>query len=166
MTTKLSLTEFLKNNTDEASHLPRLPTADELSLIRKGLRKKKIPDISLLPNEFGYEGVGYFHKKSIDDSLVFQWTTSSHASPRIRSYKDLCINQESENDRLEFGWMIANFARIDAISYLSKMRPISYSDYHQNEFVKQYNSEKDHFERIENVWRHWSIVPAGHMIFQ
>jgi len=165
MTTKLSLVQFLQNSSDEPYQLPKLPTDLEIKLIRKGLRKKMVPDISLLPNEFGYEEVGQFSKELINGSIVFQWMTNSYESPKSRSYQDLCMNEDSEKDRLELGWMIADFARIDAMSHLSQMRPISYADHHQNLFNRQYAKQKRHFEKIENEWRHWSIVSAGHMNF-
>lgn len=164
MNTRLTLTEFLKHSLDDSSHLPMAPSTDDLKKIRKGIRKKSIPDISLLPNEFGYEGVGVFQKIWTDDSLGFKWSTAEYKSPKSVTFHDLCMNKDNEIDRLELGWMIANFARLDAISHLQQMRPISYEDHHQDLFAKQYSKQKRHFETIENEWRHWSIVPAGHMI--
>jgi hypothetical protein len=166
MEKKLSLFDFLLDTTEESSGLPRIPTIDELKILRKSLRKKIAPAIFLLPDEFGYEGVGHFQRKLIQDTLIIEWTTGESGSPKARPYQELCMSKDGENDRLEFGWMIANFARLDAVSYLSRMRPISYEDYHQDLFNKQYADQKKHFEKIETEWRHWSIVPAGHMKFK
>lgn len=165
MKLKLSLGEFLQNSSNEAPHLPNIPSAEDLLLLRKGLRKKEVPDIAMLPNEFGYEGVGHFQKHQTDRSVVFEWMIPGYESSKSVAYLDLCSKKENEKDRLEFGWMIGNFARLDAISHLSQMRPISYEDHHQNLFNKQYAQQKKHFEKIEIEWRHWSIVLAGHMIF-
>ena len=60
--------------------------------------------------------------------------------------------------------MIADFAKLDAIKYLGQLRPIGYEDHHQNQFNKQYSNQAKHFQNIENEWRHWAIVPAGHML--
>lgn len=165
MANKLTLSEFLELSTDETTYLPTLPTLDQLRLIRKGLRKKKMPDISLLPAEFEYEGVGKFVKKVVNSDYLIEWETQGKETKKS-TFINLCVDSEQELDRLVFGWMIADFARLDCINYLRKMRPISYSDFHQNQFNKQYVSQQRHFQRIENVWRHWAIVPASHMLFK
>jgi len=159
---KLNLSEYLISATDESNYLPALPSVDDLKLLKKGLRKKPVPDVSLLPNEFKYEDVGEFHKKIIGTAVSFAWKTPN-VQIKECFFIDLCIKKEHEIDRLQFGWMIANFALLDGMNHLSKMRPISYSDFHQNLFNKQYSKEHKHFQKIENVWRHWAIVPAGHM---
>jgi hypothetical protein len=164
MADQLTLSKFLEFATDETTYLPALPTLNQLKLIRKGLRKKKIPDLSMLPNKFEYEGVGKFTKKLIDSDFLIEWQTEG-GEMKKSSFSHLCSDVDKELDRLEFGWMVADFARMDAINHLSKMRPISYSDFHQNQFNKQYASQQKHFQKIENVWRHWAIVPACHMLF-
>ena len=79
MATKLSLSEFLEFSTNETTFLPTLPTLDQLKLIRKGLRKKKIPDFSLLPNEFESDGVGKFVMEIIDSDYSIEWKTDGSA---------------------------------------------------------------------------------------
>ena len=164
MTTKLSLSEFLEFSTNETTLLPTLPTLDQLKLIRKGLRKKKTPDFSLLPNEFESDGVGKFVMEIIDSDYSIEWKKDSSAIKKS-SFNQLCVDSEKELDRLEFGWMIADFARLDGINHLRKIHRISNSDYHQDLFNKEYASQQKHFQGIENVWRHWAIVPASHMLF-
>ena len=83
MATKLSLSEFLEFSTNETTFLPMLPTLDQLKLIRKGLRKKKIPDLSMLPNKFKYEGVGKFTKKLIDSDYLIEWQTDGCAMKNL-----------------------------------------------------------------------------------
>ena len=73
MTNKMTLNDFLETSINESNYLPLLPTLDELKLIRKGLRKKKVPDIFLLPTEFEYEDIGKFEKKSIGSDFSFSW---------------------------------------------------------------------------------------------
>lgn len=163
--TKLSLDEFLQGSTDKSTHLPSIPTMVELSMIRKGLRKKKLPDFSLLPDEFEHEGVGQFQTKTNDSGLSFEWKTSTSQELRQCSLSKLCTDEAHEKDRLELGWMIANFAKLDGLTYLGNLRPIGYEDYHQNEFNKLYAKQQKHFQNIENEWRHWSIVQAAHMLF-
>ena len=165
MTSKLSLSEFIQQSTDDSSILPPLPNKEELKLIRKGLRKKEVPNIELLPSNFEYEGVGKFAKESIDSDVSLVWKTAN-GTANNHLLSELCMSAEHELKRLEFGWMIANFAKLDSTSYLSQMRPISYEDRHQNQFNKQYEKQEKHFQKIENDWRHWAIVPAGHMLFK
>ena len=165
MATKLSLSEFLEFSTNETTFLPTLPTLDQLKLIRKGLRKKKIPDFSLLPTEFEYDSVGKFVMEIIDSDYSIEWKKDSSAIKKS-SFNQLCVDSEKELDRLEFGWMIADFARLDGINHLRKIHRISNSDYHQDLFNKEYASQQKHFQGIENVWRHWAIVPASHMLFR
>lgn len=165
MISKLSLSEFIQQRTDDSNILPPLPNEEELRLIRKGLRKKEVPNIELLPSEFEYEGVGKFSKESIDSDVTLVWKTE-HGMLSNHLLSELCMSAEHELKRLEFGWMIANFAKLDSTSYLSQMRPISYEDRHQDQFNKQYEKQRKHFQKIENDWRHWAIVPAGHMLFK
>lgn len=165
MTSKLSLSEFIQQITDDSSILPPLPNKEELKLLRKGLRKKEVPNIELLPPNFEYEGVGKFAKESIDSDVSLVWETAN-GTANNHLLSELCMSAEHELKRLEFGWMIANFAKLDSTSYLSQMRPISYEDRHQNQFNKHYEKQEKHFQKIENDWRHWAIVPAGHMLFK
>ena len=165
MTSKLSLSEFIKNNSDDSNLIPPLPNKEELKLIRKGLRKKLIPNIELLPSAFEYDGVGKFTKELNGSDVYLSWETAN-GTPNNHLLSELCMNAEYEFKRLEFGWMIANFAKIDSASYLSQMRPISYEDRNQNQFNKKYEKQEKHFQKIENEWRHWAIVPAGHMLFK
>ncbi len=165
MKNKLTLSEFLEDARDESSQLPSLPSMEELKLIRKGLRKKDVPNPLSLPAEFKYEGVGVFTKKMIGSEVSFVWTVAKEETITC-SYSELCMDTARELQRLQFGWMIANFARLDAIAYLAKLRPISYEDRHQDQFNRQYAREQKHFLTIENEWRHWAVVPAGHMLFE
>jgi hypothetical protein len=164
MTTKLSLSEFLEFSTNETTLLPTLPNSDQLKLIRKGLRKKKIPDLSLLPNEFECDGVGKFAMKIIDSDYSIEWKTDG-SEIKNSSFIHLCVDSAKELERLAFGWMIADFARLDGINHLSKIDRISNSDFHQDLFNKEYALQQKHFQGIENVWRHWAIVPVSHMLF-
>jgi hypothetical protein len=164
MTTKLSLSEFLEFSTNETTLLPTLPNLHQLKLIRKGLRKKKIPDLSLLPNKFECDGVGKFAMKIIDSDYSIEWKTDG-SEIKNSSFIHLCVDSAKELDRLAFGWMIADFARLDGINHLSKIHRISNSDFHQDLFNKEYALQQKHFQGIENVWRHWAIVPASHMLF-
>lgn len=161
---KLTLGQYLEISCDEYNSLPKLPTLVQLKLIRKGLRKKKIPDVFLLPNEFAHDGIGKFQKEDMGSDCSLVWTTEDCQSKTF-SFHQLCFNTDLELDRLEFGWMIADFARKDGVNYLSNMRPKSYSDFHQNQFNKEFAREKKHFQKIEHSWRHWAVVPAGHMLF-
>ena len=148
----------------KSTQLPRLPNAQELLQVRKGLRKKNVPILDLLPQKFEYSGIGWFERLLEDEEIFIVWKIEGGDEKRA-SFLEMCNNPENELDRLEFGWMIANFARIDGEKYLSQMRPISYEDNHQNEFNRQYEQQKRHFQKLENDWWHWAVVKSGHMKF-
>lgn len=144
--------------------LPALPSLSELALIRKGLRKKTCPNLESLPDEYEYAGVGKFKKIDLQGLLGFQWQLSG-ADPKEFTFDELCHSPQRELARLEFGWLIADFAALDGQRYLSQLRPISYEDYHQDQYNRQYDREKTHYRGIVNEWRHWAVVAAGHMKF-
>ena len=102
--------------------------------------------------------------KSIDSDYSIEWKTDG-SEIKNSSFIHLCVDSAKELDRLAFGWMIADFARLDGINHLSKIHRISNSDFHQDLFNKEYALQQKHFQGIENVWRHWAIVPASHMLF-
>lgn len=164
MLKKLSLKEFINNSIDISNNnLPALPKFDELLLIRKAMRKKSLPDVLQLPVEWDYKEIGRFKKYASDSTLIFEWNTKDGKCKRC-SFIDLCMSPSHELDRLELGWMIADFARFDGINYLSQMRPHSYEESQLNYFNKQYAIQKKHYQKIEGDWRHWAVVPAGHML--
>lgn len=159
---KLSLEEFCQGVAESDSDLPRLPNPDELALIRKGLRKKRTPSLEFLPPEYEYEGVGRFETLMSADVILFTWSVKDGQVRRV-SFSDLCNHPANELDRLELGWMIANFARLDGVEHLKSMRPISYEDFHQDDFNRRYANQKKHFQDIESDWRRWAVAKPGHM---
>lgn len=162
MSENLTIENFCAAVAAGPTELIRLPQKDELLRMRKGLRRRAIPSLELLPKEYGYEGIGRFEKLASSTGVTFIWTVEGGNSKRL-SFDDMCNNPANEYDRLEFGWMIANFARLDGARHLSRLRPDSYSDYHQNEFNRRYAQEQRHYLQIENEWRHWAVVKSGHM---
>jgi hypothetical protein len=154
MAKKLLLSEYLSAFVDPAHDLPIPPSLDQLALLRKGLRKKSIPNIFLLPDDFEYEGLGSFSRTVETPDVYFSWAIHG-GEQKSAKFSALCLDPEREFDRLEFGWMIANFAKTDGRKHLQQMRPISYEDRHQNAFYKQYARQEKHFKNLENEWRHW-----------
>lgn len=159
---KLSLEEFCQSVAESEFDLPRLPNPDELALIRKGLRKKRTPSLELLPPEYEYEGVGRFKKLMSADVILFTWSIKDGQVKQV-SFSDLCSRPVYELDRLELGWMIANFARLDGVDHLKSMRPISYEDFHQDDFNRRYANQKKHFQEIESDWRRWAVAKPGYL---
>ena len=166
MKIKLTLADFLNKSIDAGDELPRLPSLAELMQIRKGIRKKSLPNVTLLPDKFSYENLGEFVKQSGDRGVVFEWRLSDQSEMKNCSFVDLCMETSKECDRLELGWMIANFARLDMVSTLSKLRPISYRDSHQKQLNLQYQKQVKHYQNNEIAWRHWAIAPVGRMIIE
>lgn len=142
----------------QLNYLPPIPDISQLPSLRKGLRKQKIPDISVL-TEFSYDNIGNFSiQHSLEDSCI-SWNIAEKLT-KIFNFNDLCFNVERELDRLEFGWMIANIARQDMFNQMEEANNIPHPLYAEEAINKAIN----HYEKIEKKWRHWSLVPAGHML--
>ena len=142
---------------EHIAELPKTPTADELSKLRSGLRKRKVPEIFS-----GWHGrhaeIGQFKIISVEGEIVVEWTINGQA-PKKSSLGDLCSKPERELDRLDFGWMVANMTRLDKIH-----RTDAIDIPHPLLEVKEKGRVWNYFEKIEKRWRHWAIVPAGYMI--
>ena len=137
--------------------LPQVPTPQQLTEMRKGLRKQKVPSI-----HDGWSGghpkIGRFSITREREQFVVEWVMDG-SEPKSCTFEALCSNLEHELDRLEFGWMIANMAQLDKIhNTLDVDLP------HPLEQAREKERVWNYFEKIEKRWRHWAVVPAGHMI--
>ena len=145
-------------NEEESGHchhieqLPPVPTIEKLSVLRRGLRKQKLPEFA--PGwQGGHEQIGEFNILSASSGLTVEWKMVDGPQKKFR-LDDLCKNPKLELDRLEFGWMIANMAKLDGIHEIDMIADLKYA-------MKLLNQHS----KLEQRWRHWAIVPAGHMLF-
>jgi hypothetical protein len=142
--------------------LPAMPSLNELANIRKGLRRKAVPNFDALPDEYECAGLGAFKKTKLQGEIAFEWQLPGSES-RGFTFDELCRDSQREIDRLEFGWMIASFAALDGNRYLSRLRPITMQDRHQDLYWREHKKQAKHYLAIVTEWRHWAVVSAGHM---
>lgn len=147
--------------------LPAMPSQAALTVMRKGLRKQKVPDLSIMTEgkhpkigRFAFEQNGNpprypFHL----DEIIVRWNLVDGPDKRA-TFADLCFAAERELDRLELGWMIANMAQLDMEHHLERARDIPNPHY----CMREMSRITGHYEKIDKRWRHWAIVLAGHML--
>lgn len=140
------------------NELPPIPCISQLNSLRKGLRKQKIPIVASL-TEGGHKEIGAFSIEHLDSDSRVTWNAIGK-STKTFNFSELCFDIEREFDRLEFGWMIANMARLDMLHGIQDARKIPHPIYEQREVSRVMG----YFEKMENRWRHWSLVTAGHML--
>ncbi len=138
--------------------LPVMPDQEALKVMRKGLRKRNPPDAHDMYHG-GHDHIGGFSFERRQDEILITWNLVG--GPRKQAtFDELCFEAERELDRLELGWMIANMALLDMKHRLeAAQNNIAHPIYCMNEM----NRIRGYYEKIEERWRHWAIVPAGHM---
>ncbi len=127
-----------------------VPTSDQLSVLRKGLRKRKVPFIQ--PGMYGsFDSLGSFSVSKGTDEFLIQWQIKGRTSKSF-SFKDLCVDNSLELDRLELGWLIAAMFDLEAQRIMDSIgHPID-----------AFNAASEPRKAADD-WRHWAKVKAGHM---
>jgi hypothetical protein len=138
--------------------LPTMPDFEQLKAMRKGLRKQKRPEIISL-TVGGHDQIGNFEFDHKGETTMVRWNLVGKPEKCV-AFEQLCINPDYELDRLELGWMIANMAKLDEMHKLEDAEGIPHPIYYMEEISRI----SRYFNKIENRWRHWAIVPAGHML--
>lgn len=131
------------------------PTLDKLQGLRKGLRKKRTPQVfdDLWCSQPGIGGAKFY---ADGDDFKVEWVTfdNGEVSPtKFASFRQLCDDPNCELQRLEVGWVIA-----DIFAYQGQ--EIANSIGGPNEAMREANL----YWKFANAWRHWALVPAGHMV--
>lgn len=127
-----------------------VPNSDQLSVLRKGLRKRKVPFIQ--PGMHGsFDSLGSFSVSKGTDEFLIQWQIKGSTSKSF-SFKDLCVDNGLELDRLELGWLIAAMFDLEAQRIMDSIgHPID-----------AFNAASEPRKAADD-WRHWAKVKAGHM---
>lgn len=132
-----------------------LPSHQELETLRKGLRKRKPPNVfdGMWVSEPGIGGI----KLCADgDDFKIDWVVfkSGIKSPlRQVQWSALCHQPEFEMERLEIGIMVA--AALE-----EQGKKVRDSIGHPVEALR----EAEPFIKAAEIWRHWALVKAGHML--
>jgi hypothetical protein len=127
-----------------------VPTIDQLSSLRKGLRKRKIPVVrSGMRGSF--ESLGSFSVTKAVDAFLIEWQIKGGAS-KSSSFKDLCTDAGLELDRLELGWLIAAMFDFEAQRIMDSI----------GHPIEAFNAASEPRKAADD-WRHWAKVKAGQM---
>ena len=140
------------------TELPCMPNRETLKTMRKGLRKQMRPDPGSVTTG-RHDKIGEFAFEQQPDGAFVTWQLAGEPSKHAK-FNELCLSEEREMDRLELGWMIANMALLDMLHELEDARSIP----DPNNCTRAVNQVMGYFGKIVKRWRHWAIVPAGHML--
>ena len=121
------------------------PTADELPLLRKGLRKKKLPMV--FDDECGsWDGVRTYAFGQASEGITVEWNLPESTQKKA-SFRALCKDATLELDRLELGWLIAGIIMEAAQEIMDSIGG-------PKEAVKAVSR---HWAQA-SLWRHWAVV--------
>ena len=141
-----------RESQETCTHIDQLkpkPSPEDLSVLRKGLRKRKPPAFELERGE--HKRLGKFLVTRRDGDIFIEWSINERVS-RLVSLADLNLKPEHEADRLEVGWLIASMYQLDGIHNCADVADL-------REIMKM----MQWYGRHEDAYRHWALVPAGHM---
>jgi len=127
-----------------------VPTIDQLSGLRKGLRKRKAPIVRAGMRE-SFESFGSFSVTKAADYFLMEWKIKGGTSKSSR-FKDLCTDPEFELDRLELGWLIAAMFDFEAQRIMASI----------GHPIEAFNTAYEPRKAVDD-WRHWAKVKAGQM---
>ena len=132
------------------------PTPAELPGLRKGLKKRALPKAfdGLWASQ---PGIGGFVFEQDGDDLRAEWVAgaSEKEQPRKKEmFLELCHSPDKEQERLELGWLIADL-------FTHHAQEVLHSIPGPNEAMR----EASPFWKMADNWKHWALVPAGHMKF-
>ena len=127
-----------------------VPTIDQLSALRKGLRKRKVPVVRA-GMRGSFESLGSFSVTKAADSFLMEWKTNGGTS-KSSSFKDLCTDPGLELARLELGWLIAAMFDFEAQRIMDSI----------GHPIEAFNAASEPRKAADD-WRHWAKVKAGQM---
>ena len=132
-----------------------LPSTSELSALRKGLRKQKLPKV--FDGMWGSEpGIGGVKFTSAAEDFRVQWVSFDgdvKSDLKEASWRALCTDPDFEPQRLEIGFIFSRLLEIHAQKVMDSIgHPIT--------AFKESKPIREESER----WKHWALVPTGHML--
>ena len=127
-----------------------IPTKDDLPALRKGMRKRKPPNVQT-GMRGSFDSLGAFSVSKVADAFLIEWHING-GTPKASSFKDLCADPSVELDRLELGWLIAAMFDFEAQRIMDSIG-------HPMEALKAASEPR----QAADDWRHWAKVKSGHM---
>lgn len=132
-----------------------LPTQDELQLLRKGLRKRKLPRVfdGMWCSE---PGIGGVKLSAIGSDFHVEWVSFENgvkSAPKHAEWSSLCSDPGREMQRFEVGLVISEILRVQGQKVMDSIgHPID-----------AFNEAKPYHDAADE-WKHWATVKAGHML--
>lgn len=127
-----------------------VPTIDQLSTLRKGLRKRKVPVVrSVMRGSF--DSLGSFSVNKDAEPFLMEWQIKGGTS-KSANFKELCTDPALELDRLELGWLIAAMFDLEAQRIMDSI----------GHPIEAFNAASEPRKAADD-WRHWAKVKAGQM---
>jgi len=128
-----------------------IPDANELQALRKGLRRRKLPPIAV-GMKGGARGSGYFEVRGLAGDFTVHWNLEG-GSAKEAHFRAMCTQPELEHQRLELGLLVCEIASVEAQRIMDSIG-------HPIEAFRQ----SDGIRQVAAAWRHWALVPPGHML--
>ena len=116
------------------------------------LKPRKIPPVNGALEGY-WDGVGRFAFRSESDELRVKWSVDKKEQ-KDAAFLELCKEGSKCEERAELGELIAKIAEQQGLRMLHTIPG-------PNEAMREQNV----YLRIAGSWRHWAVVPAGHMVF-
>jgi len=130
------------------AQLPKLPSQAELAKLRRNgwrrRRKAKHPQIKL--TEGSHPDLGRLEIEPHGDSPLVKFCFRSGGTERSALLSDLCDREELAEDRLRFGWLVADMYELER--------------FHVREAIpgpKEAMRESSPLFNAAAVWRRWAI---------
>ena len=132
-----------------------LPNSAELSALRKGLRKQKLPKV--FDGMWGSEpGIGSVKFVADANDFKVEWVSFDvdvKSDLKEASWQRLCTDPALELQRLEIGTIFSQLLEIHAQKVMDSIgHPITAFE------------EAEPYRAEAKRWKHWALVPAGHML--
>lgn len=130
------------------------PSQDELQILRKGLRKRKVPKVfeNLCCSE---PGIGGVRVTALGKDYQIEWVTfvdGVKLEPRTAFWSELCTHEALEVDRFEIGFIVSEIMQCQAKAVMDSIG-------HPMAALK----EAEPYRKAAEDWKHWGTVKAGHM---
>ena len=132
----------------------KIPAQEELQILRKGLRKRKVPRVCdglwCSEPEIGGVKVTALGKDFQLEWVIFVNGVKSELKKAV--WSELCSDQSLELDRFEIGAVFSEVMQLQGKAVMDSIgHPIASL------------KESEPYRKVAEDWRHWGIVKAGHM---
>ena len=132
----------------------KLPTQEELELLRKGLRKRKLPKVfdGMWCSE---PGIGGMKVSVVGSDFHITWVSFEggvKSAFKQAEWSSLCSDPNLEMERFEIGRVVSDIFEAQGQEVMNSIG-------HPIDAFKEAKPYRD----AAHEWKHWAMVKAGHM---